>query len=90
MAESKLQGVRFDIGSIAITGAPAGTSAVRLDQAIREGFGRALGGSELTANVQLSGDIPRMRLQLPPRATEAQIAEAVALAIARAGRGGRA
>ena len=90
MAESKLNGTRFDIGSITVKGAPAGTSAARLDRAIRQGLAGVLGDSESFGNERFSSDIPRLRLQLTPGATEAQIAEALVLAISRASRGERA
>jgi hypothetical protein len=82
MANTNPSGIQVNIGSIVIKGAPAGTNSARLDRAIRQGLGRALEGVGLTSNVEHSIDVPRLRLQLPPRATEGEIAQALADAIA--------
>jgi len=78
---------RVGIERIVIRGARADTRATSLDRAIRQGLARVLGRTGEPAGGAHSGHIPRVRLRLPPRATEAEIAEAVARAVAGA-RGG--
>ncbi len=87
MADTNHGGTQVNIGSIVIKGAPAGTSAARLDQAIRLGLGQALSGSDRASGGEPPRNIPRLRLQLPPGATEADIAQALAHAIARTRQG---
>lgn len=87
MADTKPNGTQVNVDSILIKGAPTGTSAARLERAIWLALGRAGGGSGPANGGEHPLDISRLRLQLPPRATEAQIAEALAHAIARARQG---
>jgi hypothetical protein len=86
MVGSKPSEMQINVNSVAIKDAPAGISSTRLDRAVREGLGKVLGGPDPTGGLGHSADIPLLRLRLPPQTTEAQIAEALVIAIGRSPR----
>jgi len=83
----KAPATQIAVGSIRISGAPAGTRAANLSQALQGGLERALGASALSHGARQSLDIPQLRLRLPAGASEAEITAALVRAIDAGARG---
>jgi hypothetical protein len=81
--ESPAAGHAITIGTVAIQGAPPGLHAGRLADAVRAAIARGVGSADLSHADGAPIDIPSLTLRLPPNASEASIAEALARATAR-------
>lgn len=79
-----MRDVRLDIDRVRITGAPPGLAPARLQAAIRRGLERALAELPVAASAESPLHLPRLRVELPAGAGEAQIGDAVARALAAA------
>jgi len=74
-------GAQITVGSIRIAGAPPGTRAADLGQALQQGLVRALASAAWSQDGTQSLDVPQLRLRLVAGASELEIAEALASAI---------